>query len=227
LSLQSPSEIYLRRIKLPNLASSVDLLNYLGIPLLAIYGFSVFVFPWITSNGSWQYVQEVLDRWQTLNAGALAFLASLVAFNIARISENEQRERDFRAAKAFLPSTLSSLMEYCSASARLLEVLWQSSGERRTPITCVQLPDGYREVLSNCIRHSTPEIGECLVRILVRLQVHDARLRDAVARRRRMEWSPAERWYLGPHRTPSATKPPVDVQSVLCGMQPHEAPSLD
>jgi hypothetical protein len=172
----------LRRIWIPKLVSSVDLLNYLGLPLLAIYVFSVFVFPWLASAGDWKHVQAVWDRWQTLNAGALAFLASLVAFNIARFSENEQRERDFRAAKAFLPSTLSSLMEYCSASARLLDTLWRTSGERRAPLECVRLPDGYREVLSNCIRHSTPEVGEYLVRILVRLQVHDARLRDAVAR---------------------------------------------
>lgn len=175
-------ENFLLRTWLPKRASSVDLLNYLGLPLLAIYGFSVFVFPWLKSGWDWGHVQQVWDRWQTLNAGALAFLASLVAFNIARFNEDEQRERDFRAAKAFLPSTLSSLMEYCAASARLIEVLWQTSGERRMPLEYAGLPAGYREVLSNCIRHSTPEVGEYLVQILVRLQVHDARLRDAIAR---------------------------------------------
>jgi len=157
------------------------LLNYVGLPLLAIYGFSVFVYPWFATGADWRHVQEVWDRWQTLNAGALAFLASLVAFNIARFTENQQRKRDFLAAKAFLPSTLSELMGYCSESARIFEALWQADGERRTPLQYPSPPQNYREAFSNCIRHSTPAVGTYLVRILVLLQVHDSRLRDATA----------------------------------------------
>lgn len=156
------------------------LLNFVGLPLLAAYGFSMLVYPWFTQGTSWAYVQEVWDRWQTLNAGALAFLASVVAFNIARFNSEEQRERDFLASKAFLPSTLSSLMGYCNECARVFEALWQTEAQRRTPMPYVSPPDGYREVFSNCIRHASPEVGAYLVRILVLMQVHDARLRDAV-----------------------------------------------
>lgn len=35
-------------------------------------------------------------------------------------------------------------------------------------------------------------------------------------RRRRVNGALLSGWYLGPHRNPSATRPPVDVQSVLC-----------
>lgn len=160
----------------------VDLVNYAGIPLLAIYLLSMFVCPWISGRGSWAHVQAVWDRWQTLNAGALAFLASLIAFNIARFNENVQREREFVAAKSFLPSTLSALMEYCSRSARVLETLWEANGHPpAAPLNPPDFPAGYREVFSNCIRHADPQVGSYLSTILVRLQVHDARLRGAVA----------------------------------------------
>lgn len=160
----------------------VDLVNFAGIPLLAVYLLSMFVAPWFIGSGSWAHVQAVWDRWQTLNAGALAFLASLIAFNIAKFNENVQREREFVAAKSFLPSTLSSLMEYCSRSARVLEVLWEANGHPPAiPPDPPDFPAGYREVFSNCIRHADPQVGSYLSTILVRLQVHGARMRDAVA----------------------------------------------
>ncbi|WP_306476595.1 hypothetical protein [Methyloversatilis sp.] len=140
------------------------------------------IYPWLDSQGgSWTHVQLVWDRWQTLNAGALAFLASLVAFNISRFNENLQRERDFVAAKAYLPSTLSSLMDYCARSASIYVELWDSNGQAPNPISHPDLPHDYREVFSNCIRHADPVVGSYLSNILVRLQVHDARLRDALS----------------------------------------------
>jgi uncharacterized short protein YbdD (DUF466 family) len=160
----------------------VDLVNYAGIPLLALYVSAMFIFPWFDEHGNWAHVQAVWDRWQTLNAGALAFLASLIAFNIAKFNENIQREREFVAAKSFLPSTLSELMQYFSQSARVLEGLWEANGyPPATRITHPDLPPGYREVFSNCIRHADPQVGTYLSNILVHLQVHDARLRDATA----------------------------------------------
>lgn len=160
----------------------VDLVNYVGIPLLAAYLFAMFVFPWFSGQGNWEHVQAVWDRWQTLNAGALAFLASLIAFNIAKFNENVQREREFVAAKSFLPSTLSELMQYFSRSARLLDGLWAANGHPpAAPLSHPELPPGYREVFSNCIRHADPQVGSYLSNILVQLQIHDARLRDATA----------------------------------------------
>ena len=158
----------------------VDLVNYVGIPFLALYVSAMFIFPWFDGYGCWAHVQAVWDRWQTLNAGALAFLASLIAFNIAKFNENVQREREFVAAKSFLPSTLSELILYFSQSARVLEGLWEANGHpSATPLIHPDLPAGYREVFSNCIRHADPQVGTYLSNILVHLQVHDARLRDA------------------------------------------------
>lgn len=174
----------------------VDIVNCAGLPFLAIYFFAMFTFPWIDGQGSWAHVQVVWDRWQTLNAGALAFSASLIAFNISRFNETVQRERDFIAAKAFLPSTLSSLMEYFSRSAHFYEVLWEANGNAPAPLSPPDLPEGYREVFSNCIRHAEPQIGSYLSNILVHLQVHDARLRDAVAHSMNGDWHATDRYTL-------------------------------
>lgn len=158
----------------------VDAVNYVGLPLLTIYVFSMFAYPWIDGRGSWAHVQIVWERWQSLNAAALAFIASLVAFNIARFNENLQRERDFVAARAFLPSTLSSLVEYCCHSASIYKNLWELNARTRVALIPPDLPQGYREVFSNCIRHADPAVGTYLSNIIVHLQVHDSRLREFV-----------------------------------------------
>lgn len=159
----------------------VDVVNYAGLPLLAIYVIAMYAYPWVAGNGSWGHVQAVWERWQSLNAGALAFLASLVALYISRFNENRQRERDFIAAKAFLPSTLSGLMEYCSRCARIYEAMWESEGQAVPPIERPDPPEDYREVFSNCTRYADPAVGSYLSNILVDLQVHETRLRNAIA----------------------------------------------
>ena len=94
--------------------------NCIGLPLTVVFAFSMIVWPWIAGRGNWGHVQDVWDRWQSLNVGLMAFIASVAAFNIARYNADRQRARDFLAAKASLPATLSSLNSYFNASARLL-----------------------------------------------------------------------------------------------------------
>lgn len=160
----------------------VDFVNYVGLPLLVVYTFSMFLYPWFAGKGNWEYVQDVWDRWQSLNTGALAFLASLIAFNISRYNENRQREREFVAARAFLPSTLSGLTEYLSQCASIYGTLWESNGTAFKAIQHPTLPVDYREVFSNCVRHANPSVGSYLSNILAQLQIHEARLREIVAK---------------------------------------------
>lgn len=157
----------------------VRVVNISGWPLLVVYVYSMFIHPWCGPEWNWERVQNVWDRWQTLNAGALAFLASLIAFNISRFNENQQREREFIASKAFLPSTLSGLMEYLSESAGAYKFLWDKPEPLEAAVASPALPPDYREVFSNCIRHADPVVGAYLSNILVQLQVHEARMRRA------------------------------------------------
>jgi hypothetical protein len=161
-----------------HLSSSLPVV--IGLTLCAAYGFSVLIYPWFVPGSNWVHVQAVWDRWQTLNAGVLAFFASLVALKIARANADDQQKRDFFAAKAFLPQTLTGLMQYCKGSAQIFKCLWESSGQGRTFLPVADPPPDYREVFSNCIRHANPEVGEHLVRTLASIQLHDLRLRDAI-----------------------------------------------
>ena len=72
-------------------------------------------------------------------------------------------------------------MEYCRRCARIYRALWDKNAVTPQPFEQPDLPIGYREVFSDCIRHADPAVGSYLSDILVLLQVHDARLRDAVA----------------------------------------------
>lgn len=158
----------------------IDLVNFFGVPLLAIYFFSMFLYPWVDGRGSWIHVQATWDRWQSLNTGVLAFAASLLAFNISRFNANRQRERDFAAAKAFLPSTLSELVGYFRLSAQSLMPLWNRHAVENSDRAPPSLPTDYRETFANCIRHANPDVGNYLSKVLAQLQVHDSRMTHAL-----------------------------------------------
>lgn len=158
----------------------VNLLNFVGLPIAALYAFCMFAWPWLSGCGDWGYVQEVWDRWQSLNVGMLAFVSSITAFNIARYNAEKQRERDFLAAKAFLPAALSELILYFKSSAAVFSLGWNSSYENKPSFVVPELPMGYKSVFGDCIRHAEPSVGDYLSRILVWLQVHDSRMRDYV-----------------------------------------------
>jgi len=160
---------------------SSKILNLLSICCFlagALYAISMLVYPWFVSPRGWKHVQLVWDRWQGLNVGMLAFLSSVIAFNISRYNAEQQRGREFLAAKAFLPQAFSELSEYFRSSASILASAWARQENENIDIARPQLPSDYREIFQKCIRHATPEVGQYLVGILVQMQVHGARMRE-------------------------------------------------
>lgn len=144
-------------------------------PLAGLYTYCMFVHPWLAGRGSWEHVQNVWDRWQTFNAAALAFAASVIALQIARYREEKQGARDFRAAKAFLPAAFSELSAYFRISSQILQDTWRLQG----PSAQFELPAApvlYKEAFKECVRHATPVVGDYLASVLADLQVHEARL---------------------------------------------------
>ncbi|NKI19032.1 hypothetical protein HCU74_16610 [Spongiibacter sp. KMU-166] len=158
----------------------VDLLNWIGIPLALLYIASMFVYPWFDKGWDWGLVQNVWDRWQSLNVGMLAFVSSIIAFNIARFNANKQRERDFQATKAFLPAALAELLDYLKLSAAALVEGWDANGTQPLSTEAPMLPDEYKEIFQQCIRCAKPDVGDYLSKILVRLQIHNSRIRGYV-----------------------------------------------
>lgn len=162
----------------------ISILNFVGVPLFVVYLICMIFAPWIAAGGDWGRVQSVWDRWQSLNVGMLAFISSIVAFNISRFNENKQRKRSFIAARAFLPDALSELTTYFRSSVSLLKEAWPRSTNQeergKTPLqtSTPVLPAGYKETFSRCIELAEPDVGEHLAYILMRLQVHHSRLQE-------------------------------------------------
>lgn len=162
----------------------ISILNWIGTPAILIYIVAMLIEPWFVSDGnSWDYVQEVWDRWQTFNAAVIAFVSSLIAFNISRFNEHKQREREFVAAKALLPQTLSELTRYFKDSSIFLKDVWDQLATNPNARPTVQialpaLPETYQSVISGCIKHAEPDVGQYLAEVLKDLQIHNARLSD-------------------------------------------------
>lgn len=158
----------------------VRILNRVGVPTFLIYLFSMLIYPWLAGGGDWNHVQNVWSRWQGLNVGVLAFASSIIAFNITRYNANKQRERNFLAAKAFLPAALSELCSYFKLSASILIDAWEKAPSEELFAKYPDLPKGYEEIFGKCIMHAEPDVGDYLAKILVWLQVHDARIKDFI-----------------------------------------------
>lgn len=160
------------------------ILNCVGVPAILLYMYAMLLKPWLVPNvDSWIYVQEVWSRWQTFNASVVAFISSLIAFNISRYNERKQREREFVAAKALLPQTLSELTRYFKDSSIFLKDVWDQLATNPNARPTVQialptLPETYQSVISSCIKHAEPDVGQYLAEVLKDLQIHNARLSD-------------------------------------------------
>ncbi|HFD4029401.1 TPA: hypothetical protein ACF3XQ_004573 [Vibrio parahaemolyticus] len=153
---------------------------FVGIPYLV----SMVIYP--STQGNWEHVHAVWYTWQSFNTGILAFVASIFALNAVRYTEEKRRQRNFIAARAFLPQALSELSAYFEQSSKLVNEAWERAKDQsdhcKTPLKmdCPKLPVGYQQVFKDCISEASPEVAEHLAYILVRLQIHHSRMESLV-----------------------------------------------
>jgi hypothetical protein len=147
-----------------------------------MYLMAMFVIPAIRTELDWIELQKVWDRWQSLNVGVLAFSASYVALQIARVDIAEKNRRDFVAARAFMPKALNDLATYCSRLAHLLlEIRAELSDDSilgsmlRPERALPGVPDDVYQTLEKCIRTAPDEVAAFLADLLSTLQVIQAR----------------------------------------------------
>jgi len=159
--------------------------SYRGFYLIAatflcIWLVAAVIFPW-AQQGTWLGVQAVWDRWQAWNVGVIAFMASVVALLAAQYRFTQERRRNFVAARSFLSEQLSALTEYNKLCFAFLKEAHSKAVARdqETPLALPvpDLPEGYRTVFSECIRHGRPEVSQFLAGVLTDLQVQNSRLR--------------------------------------------------
>ena len=158
------------------------IINNLSLVLFAAYIFSMFIYPIYKSRYSWDYVQSIWYVWQPINAGMLAFMASVIALNMSRINEEKQRNRNFIAARAFLPEALSELNIYLENCLPFLnESLGKFNENGVIKATTLRsnlpsLPISYKNIFKSCIAFAEHDIGNYLALILNHLQVNHSRL---------------------------------------------------
>lgn len=151
--------------------------NWILIALSGLYAYSMLIHPWL--NGGWKYVHAVWFDWQSLNVGILAFLASVIAFNVSRYNATQQRKRELVAARSFLPESLSELSEYLKKCSGILAIAYENAHQHREPPADIEAPlqpNGYKEIFSRCISLADRELAEHLSYILSCLQVNHARI---------------------------------------------------
>ncbi|UAB68703.1 hypothetical protein INR79_09070 [Vibrio sp. SCSIO 43132] len=160
----------------------IKVVNVVCFVTFLAYAYAMFIHPVINSGGSWKYVHSVWYSWQALNVGMLAFSSSVIAFNISKYNGKKKREREFVAAKALLPESLSELTKYLKKCTPMLVNAWERASDCSdrcsTPLvhSHPELPQSYRAVFSSCIASAENEVGEYLAYILMRLQIHHSRL---------------------------------------------------
>jgi len=174
----------------------VKVLNVVWIPVALIYVGSMLLYPWLALGWDWHQVQNVWDRWQSLNVGMLAFLSSITALNISRFNAEKQREREFRASKAFLPDALDELSSYLDSCAAVFVAGWNAQRGEPINVAAPSPPPGYKEVFRECIRHAEQDVGDFLSRMLFRLQVHSARLEGYLEEQKDGKWLSPDRYNL-------------------------------
>lgn len=173
----------------------IQIAKWILLFIILAYTTSMFIIPIFTTGGNWQKIQNIWDRWQSLNVGMLALSSSLIALFITQYKEEKQRNRNFVAEKSFLPNALSDLSDYLAESGTIIKDRAEKSFRNRqayllTPgteevpgVKKLQLPKievpNYPEqsivVFKECIRYAEPEVGDYISDILKKLQIHNSR----------------------------------------------------
>ncbi|EPE6127670.1 hypothetical protein ACSKGD_004548 [Vibrio parahaemolyticus] len=150
----------------------------IALMIIIPYLYFMFLHPWIVSGFSWNYVHSVWYTWQSLNVGMLAFTSSVIALVVVTYREEKQRQRDFIAARAFLPLALDELCRYMEQT--ILQIKQAGFGESNMKphdsLEIPMLPESYGGIFKDCIRYATPEVSEYLAKIIMLLQIHHARM---------------------------------------------------
>lgn len=154
---------------------------YITYILMALYFYAVLIHPLIQNELDISKSFDVLKDWQTLTAGLVALLASIIGFHITLIAEEKQRQRNFIAARSFLPLCFSELIDYFKQSAKILNWVYeqiQQSARVRTeiPYQTPVLDEKSLRVIQECIMQADEFVAQKLSKIIRDIQIHNSRI---------------------------------------------------
>lgn len=146
---------------------------------------------WLIGH-EWPAIWQFFSDWQTLVAGALAFVGALltVLYLSKQIQqtehmEKERRKREENAIKAALPLSLSEISDYATLSIKLLNYFAPASGPNRVMAAAPTLPSFPADavsVISECVRYADDKVVGDLSTLLSKLQIQHSRLKDLFER---------------------------------------------
>lgn len=173
------------------------------ISILTGLGYLYFMVLQPFCNSGWYGMLNVWSEWQTFNAGMIALLAAVitafVAMHIDRNARNrekvklrqeqkfnlERREREFIAARAFLPHALSSITHYAESCSKALNVALKVDRKIDRAILASMVsekiktadkPTGFESVFRDCIKYGNETESKLLVSLLSELQIFLSRM---------------------------------------------------
>ncbi|MCF5764197.1 hypothetical protein K3H47_09605 [Aeromonas veronii] len=153
--------------------------------LTSAWVIAMVIIPAIATNLNWLEIQEIWDRWQTLNSGMIALLAAMLAIYAAQHTENARRQRELIAARALLPLALSDLHKYCIELAIFIRteyLEWSKNRPDEVLTTNNEVPDRPAawvfEAFKNCMIHTNENEAKFMASILSEAQIINSRLHD-------------------------------------------------
>jgi len=148
-----------------------------------------------------------IQPWQTLIGGGIALLAAVLAYwNTTRAVRNARklelwrRSRKHAALRALLPLALSEISEYAERTIKPLNVLHGHCVDGTLVHAGVAAPDFERvpsdviRSLSDFIEFSDDTDVQLFIRLIRRIQVHQARLRSLATKIEDQDETSAESW---------------------------------
>ncbi|GEM_PF-2977343 len=173
-------------------------MNYkeIFVATIIVYIYLMIVpFPFLHYNFEWDKVYKFYVEWQTLTSAIIALCASFIALHTMQISENnrrdnenEQRERNFIAARAFLPHAFDDLTDYCDECLdKYLNSITdvqdyvnhnERSNENNNQVDMVPVlfPESAYKTIKECILYADSAFGEHLIKLVGKLQIQNSRI---------------------------------------------------
>ena len=138
--------------------------SWLAIVVFVVYVSSMFLAPAIKYQ-NWVEVQNVLERWQALNVGVLAFGASILLWFSTKYRVKTEDNREYKVARVMLVFSANDLHEY------IMKTVQDIIGGKTN---CLSI-DGLMANFEKYIKYAPDENSKFIIETLCVLQVANAR----------------------------------------------------
>ncbi len=150
-----------------------------AVGLISIWFLAMICLPIISTKLNWIEIQDIWDRWQTLNSGMIALLAAMFAIYTTQYIENARRKRELIAAKALLPLALHDMSDHCSYLSKIINEAYEKlKGKQNTTLSEYKIDrpgEWVFDTFKNSMIHEENDNAIFIASILSDVQILNAR----------------------------------------------------